>query len=111
MLTRYDSLFPPQLDVYGIRNSGNLGERDCCVPTPTHTIPETGHPVSHPVTPVPISVSGISGIHIQQASHKTVKLLENHYDKIDEIEVKSNYNTQTQQINITMRSPDTRFLA
>ncbi|MEQ9370518.1 MAG: hypothetical protein RIG63_16070 [Coleofasciculus chthonoplastes F3-SA18-01] len=37
--------------------------------------------------------------------------MENHYDKIDKIEVKSNYNTQTQQINITVRSPDTRFLA
>ncbi|MEQ8384502.1 MAG: hypothetical protein RH949_19290 [Coleofasciculus sp. A1-SPW-01] len=44
-------------------------------------------------------------------SHKTVKLLENHYDKINEIEVKSNYNTQTQQIDITVRSPDTRFIA
>ncbi|MEQ9359166.1 hypothetical protein [Coleofasciculus chthonoplastes] len=31
--------------------------------------------------------------------------------QIDETEVKSNYNTQTQQINITVRSPDTRFLA
>jgi len=29
----------------------------------------------------------------------------------DEIEVKSNYNTQTQQINITVRSPDTPFIA
>jgi hypothetical protein len=63
------------------------------------------------VTPVPISVSGIPGIDIQQASNQTAKLLENHYEKIDEIEVKSNYNTQTQQIDITVRSPDTRFLA
>ncbi|MEQ9667152.1 hypothetical protein [Coleofasciculus sp. G2-EDA-02] len=63
------------------------------------------------VTPVPISVSGIPGIDIYQASHKTVKLLKNHYDKIYEIEVKPNYNTQTQQINITVRSPDTRFIA
>ncbi|EDX72524.1 hypothetical protein MC7420_3596 [Coleofasciculus chthonoplastes PCC 7420] len=63
------------------------------------------------VTPVPITVSGIPGIHIQQASHKTVKLLENHYDKIDKIEVKPNYNTQAQQINITVRSPGTRLIA
>ena len=63
------------------------------------------------VTPVPITVSGIPGIDIHQASNKTVKLLENHYDEIDEIEVKPNYNTQTQQINITVRSPDTRFIA
>jgi hypothetical protein len=56
-------------------------------------------------------VSGIPGVNIQQASNKTAKLLENHYDKIDEIEVKSNYNTQTQQIDITVRSHDTRFLA
>ncbi|MEQ9237472.1 hypothetical protein [Coleofasciculus sp. E2-BRE-01] len=63
------------------------------------------------VTPVPISVSGIPGVDIQQASHKTVKLLENHYDKIDETEVRSNYNSETQQIDITVRSPDTGFLA
>lgn len=63
------------------------------------------------VIPVPISVSGIPGIDIQQASNQTVKLLENHYNKIDEIEVKPNYNTQTQQINITVRSPDTRLIA
>ncbi|MEQ9552821.1 MAG: hypothetical protein RIM23_24805 [Coleofasciculus sp. G3-WIS-01] len=63
------------------------------------------------VTPVPISVSGIPGIDLQQASNQTVKLLENHYDKIDETEVKPNYNTETQQIDITVRSPDTGFLA
>ena len=63
------------------------------------------------VTPVPISVSGIPGVDIQQASNQTVKLLENHYNKIDETEVKPTYNTGTQQIDITLRSPDTRFLA
>jgi len=63
------------------------------------------------VTPVPISVSGIPGVDIQQASNKTVKLLENHYDKIDETEVRSTYNSETQQIDITVRSPDTGFVA
>ncbi|MEQ8384512.1 MAG: hypothetical protein RH949_19345 [Coleofasciculus sp. A1-SPW-01] len=63
------------------------------------------------VTPVPISVAGIPGVDIQQASNKTVKLLENYYDKIDETDVKPTYNTETQQIDITMRSPDTGFLA
>lgn len=63
------------------------------------------------VTPVPISVAGIPGVDIPQASNQTVKLLENHYDKIDETEVKSTYNSETQQIDIIVRSPDTGFLA
>ncbi|NER26501.1 MAG: hypothetical protein F6J89_02445 [Symploca sp. SIO1C4] len=60
--------------------------------------------------PVELPVTGIPGININQASNLTVELLKHHYEEIDEIDARAKYNTQTQQIELTLNSPDTTYL-
>ncbi|NEP01166.1 MAG: hypothetical protein F6K58_21400 [Symploca sp. SIO2E9] len=62
------------------------------------------------VKPVEFPVTGIPGLNINQASNLTVELLKHHYKEIDEVDARANYNTQTQQIELTLNSPDTSYL-